>query len=109
MSILPERIGLSIAFRSVTSRFQEFYNLFLLDSNKVVFIISKSILRNCVKYLFYIFVLYNLNGDVTNWSVSWRHLNYNYFPRIIIIIIIHSLELVTSALADGFSLESAWQ
>ena len=28
---------------------------------------------------------------------------------IIIIIIIHSLELFTSALADGFSLESEWQ
>ena len=29
-------------------------------------------------------------------------------PIIIIIIIIHSLELFTSALADGFSLESEW-
>ena len=28
---------------------------------------------------------------------------------IIIIIIIHSLELFTSSLADGFSLESEWQ
>ena len=28
---------------------------------------------------------------------------------IIIIIIIHSWELLTSALADGFSLESEWQ
>ena len=28
---------------------------------------------------------------------------------IIIIIIIHSLEFFTSALADGFSLESEWQ
>ena len=28
---------------------------------------------------------------------------------IIIIIITHSLELFTSALADGFSLESEWQ
>ena len=27
----------------------------------------------------------------------------------VIIIIIHSLELFTSALADGFSLESEWQ
>ena len=31
------------------------------------------------------------------------------YHLVIIIIIIHSLELFTSALADGFSLESEWQ
>ena len=34
---------------------------------------------------------------------------FSIFDPIIIIIIIHSLELFTSALADSFSLESEWQ
>ena len=35
--------------------------------------------------------------------------NINIIIIIITIIIIHSLELFTPALADGFSLESEWQ
>ena len=41
--------------------------------------------------------------------MSFVH-SFGYITIIIIIIIInHSLELFTSALADGFSLESEWQ
>ena len=41
--------------------------------------------------------------------ISYDDNHFTTGTSIIIIIIIHSLELLTSALANGFSLESEWQ
>ena len=53
-------------------------------------------------------ISYDDNHYMTSASCLYICL-YIYVVVIIIIIIINSLELFTSALADGFSLESEWQ
>ena len=57
-------------------------------------------------YLYKIEILDTISLEIVYIKNTW---SYNCLLRIIIIIIHHPLELFTSALADGFSLESEWQ
>ena len=55
------------------------------------------------KYLFFFLLSFNFT------SLGRQSQQFCRFIIIIMIVIIHSLQLFTSALADGFSLESEWQ